>query len=151
MRIREATTHDLETLKALLESSHLSTAHVLEEGTRYWLAELEGEAVGAIGLELGDGAVLLRSAVAHPNHRGSGLGSGLTRHALEWARASGFGRAYLFSTGAGAFWSRQGFLEVPVSELVEAMPTAPQVGYYRANGWLRAEVAWRKDLVGSET
>ena len=146
MQIRDATASDLEALKTLLESSHLSTAHVLEPGTRYWVAEREGVLIGAIGLELGDGVVLLRSAVTHPEHRGSGLGSGLTHHALAWARGAGFRLAYLFSTGAGAFWARQGFREVPVDELVSVMPDAPQVGYYRQNGWLPSEVAWRKDF-----
>ena len=59
----------------------------------------------------------------------------------------GVARAYLFSTDAGAFWARTGFREVPVPELVAALPAAPQVRHYDALGWLPTEVAWRRDLV----
>ena len=40
-----------------------------------------------------------------------------------------------------------GFHEVPVPELVAALPAAPQVRHYDALGWLPTEVAWRRDLV----
>ena len=66
--------------------------------------------------------------------------------AVITAGSGGYGRAYLFSTEAGAFWSRQGFREVPVPELVAALPDAPQVRHYDQQGWLPDEVAWRKDL-----
>jgi hypothetical protein len=39
-----------------------------------------------------------------------------------------------------------GFREVPVSELVAALPEAPQVRQYAALGWLSTEVAWRCDV-----
>jgi N-acetylglutamate synthase-like GNAT family acetyltransferase len=146
--IREASPDDAETLRAILAEADLSAHAVLAPGTRYWLAQrANGDPIGAIGVEIGAGAVLLRSAAVRPAARGQGIGAALLRRALDEARAAGLRQAYLFSTGAGPFWSRQGFREVPVAELVAALPDAPQVRHYDEQGWLPDEVAWRRDLI----
>jgi hypothetical protein len=62
------------------------------------------------------------------------------------ARAEDKSFVYLFSTDAGEYWTRQGFYEVPVPELVEALPDAPQVHHYRNIGWLPTEIAWRLEV-----
>jgi N-acetylglutamate synthase-like GNAT family acetyltransferase len=145
--IREATHADTEALRAILTESGLSSHAVLAAGTRYWVAQRAGGGLaGVVGLEYGAVAVLLRSAAVRPDARGRGIGSALVQRALESSAAAGIRCAYLFSTDAGAYWSQQGFYEVPVPELVAALPAAPQVDYYREHGWLPTEVAWRKDL-----
>jgi N-acetylglutamate synthase-like GNAT family acetyltransferase len=144
--IREAAPTDAEAISEILTEAELSTHAVLAAGTRYWLAERGGEVIGVVGLEYGAAAVLLRSAAVRPAARGQGLGAALLWWALDQARDGGYRRIYLFSTEAGAFWSRQGFREVPVPELVAALPDAPQVRHYDEQGSLPDEVAWRKDL-----
>jgi N-acetylglutamate synthase-like GNAT family acetyltransferase len=144
--IREATSADAAVLGAILAEAGLSSHGVLDPGTRYWLAQRRDEAIGVVGLELGAGAALLRSAAVRPAARGNGVGAALLWWALDQARDRGVRRIYLFSTDAGAFWSRQGFREVPVPALVAALPDAPQVRHYDQQGWLPDEVAWRKDL-----
>jgi N-acetylglutamate synthase-like GNAT family acetyltransferase len=146
LAIREARYTDAAALDALLAECGLSSHGVLAPATHYWLAERGGEVIGAVGLEFGFGAALLRSAAVRPAARGQGLGAALLWWALDQARAGGYQRIYLFSTGAGAFWSRQGFREVPVPELVAVLPDAPQVRHYHEQGALPDEVAWRKDL-----
>jgi N-acetylglutamate synthase-like GNAT family acetyltransferase len=146
--IREATSADAAALDALLAECGLSSHGVLAPGTRYWLAQRRDEAIGTIGLELGAGAALLRSAAVRPAERGKGVGAALLWWALDQARDRGVRRIYLFSTDAGAFWLRQGFREVPVPELAAALPDAPQVRHYDEQGALADEVAWRKDLDG---
>jgi N-acetylglutamate synthase-like GNAT family acetyltransferase len=148
--IREAGAAGSASLHDLLAQIGLSSHAVLAPGTRYWLGENEaGAVIGVVGLEYEADAVLLRSAGVLPSHQGCGLGTALTNHALDAARASGATRAYLFSTGAGAYWTRLGFREVPVPELVAALPNAPQVRQYAQLGRLPTEVAWRLDLVGT--
>jgi N-acetylglutamate synthase-like GNAT family acetyltransferase len=143
--IREAGLADITKLQAVLKEARLSTDDLLVDGTRYWLAEDgERQPVGMVGLELGISVVLLRSAAVRPSWRGQGLGTSLVQHALD--AASGSRHVYLFSTGAGAYWRQLGFREVPVSELVAALPQAPQVRQYERLGWLPTEVAWRCDL-----
>lgn len=143
--IRIARQEDIERVTELLAHIGLNAADVLAPGTEYWLAERDGATVGVIGLEYSDGAALLRSAGVLPEARG-GLGRALTRAALSAAARRGLKQVYLFSTDAGAFWARLGFREVPVPELVAALPNAPQVRQYDRMGWLPDEVAWRYDL-----
>jgi N-acetylglutamate synthase-like GNAT family acetyltransferase len=50
---------------------------------------------------------------------------------------------YCFSTDAGDFWTKMGFHEVPVTELLQMLPHAPQVVQFTALDWLATEVAWR--------
>jgi N-acetylglutamate synthase-like GNAT family acetyltransferase len=140
--IREASPEDAPALESLLAACGLSSHGVLASGTRYWLAEdAAGAPLGAIGLELGAGAALLRSAAVLPEHRGAGVGAALVGAALAAAAAHG-PLLYLFSTGAGLYWQRFGFVEAPVDELVAALPGAPQVRHYDELGWLPDEIAW---------
>ncbi|MBL8059059.1 MAG: GNAT family N-acetyltransferase [Anaerolineales bacterium] len=148
-RLRPAGEADRPDLAAVLAEAGLSTQALLAPGSHYWAAEAEGLMVGVIGLELGAGAALLRSLAVRPAARGQGLGAALVAEALRWAEAQALRAAYLFSTDAGPFWRRQGFVEVPVPELVAALPEAPQVQHYAAHGWLPDEVAYRRALSSS--
>ena len=147
--VREAAPVDAQAIRTLLAECRLGIDNILAPDTRYWLAEQPGAdlVVGTIGLELGAGAALMRSAAVLPQQRGSGLGRRLVQLALNGAGQSGSARVYLFSTGAGAYWQRFGFVQVPVAEVVAALPLAPQVQRYDALGWLPTEVAWRLELV----
>jgi N-acetylglutamate synthase-like GNAT family acetyltransferase len=128
IRIRAATPDDVALVTALLTQNSQSAHGVLAPGSRYWLAEnANGDPIGAVGLEFGSPA--------------------LTEHALEIAVQLGCAVVYLFSTGAGDFWSGLGFRQVPVPELVAALPNTPQVRHYEALGSLEEEVAWRRDVV----
>lgn len=143
MPIREATTGDLASIRSLLTASELRTEGVLEADTCYWVAEVGDELVGAIGLELGDTSVLLRSAIVAPSARSAGIGRALTDTALNWAWKHGYRAAYCFSTDAGSYWIARGFTECPVDEVLDNLPNAPQVRLFRRLGWLPTEVAYR--------
>lgn len=147
--IREAVAPDQAPVVALLEELGLGTEDVLAAGTRYWLAEgMDAGLIGAIGLEFAGQTVLLRSMAVRQAARGRDIGAALVERALAEARIHGCRVAYLFSTDAGRYWQRRGFHQVPVPELVAALPDAPQVRHYGALGWLPTEVAWRRDLPG---
>ncbi len=144
--ICEAKPEDTERATHVLLANNQSSADVLAPGTRYWLAETDGgQAIGVIGLELGNTAALLRSAGVLADWRSRGVGAALTQTALDEASRANYQFVYLFSTGAGPYWARWGFREVPVAELIAALPDAPQVKQYEELGWLPAEVAWRRD------
>ena len=146
--IREAGLADIAKIYTLLTQVRLSTDDILVHDTRYWLAEdRDKQPRGTLGLELGQDLVLLRSAAISPSLHSQGIGTYLVQHVLNEAEVAGYRHVYLFSTDAGAYWQRLGFHEVPVSELVAALPAAPQVQKYKVLGWLPTEVAWRRDLV----
>jgi N-acetylglutamate synthase-like GNAT family acetyltransferase len=144
--IREAEANDVHAIGSLLRQHDLRTEGVLETGTRYWVAEKGLRVVGAIGLELGDTSVLLRSAIVDPRWRGGGLGRELTGAALGWARAAGYRLAYCFSTDAGTYWVARGFRSCSVDEVVHALPNAPQVELFARLGWLPTEEAFQIGL-----
>ncbi|CAM5294250.1 GNAT family N-acetyltransferase [Streptomyces aurantiogriseus] len=137
---------DGDELTAFLAGQGLSSHGVLATGTRYWITrDTNGPAV-ALGLEGQGDHLLLRSVAVRPDLRGCGAARRLVEHVLADASARGACTAYLFSTGAGAFWTRLGFRPVPVAEAAAALPEAPQVHHYRATGALADEAAWRRDL-----
>ena len=146
--IRAAVLSDVTSISALLRSDGMRTEGVLERSTRYWVADDEVRLVGAIGLELGHGCVLLRSAIVVRSARGQGVGRRLAEHALEWARENGYLTAYCFSTDAGSYWTARGFSVCSVNEIVKAMPEAPQVRLFDRLGWLPTESAYRIGLSG---
>jgi N-acetylglutamate synthase-like GNAT family acetyltransferase len=145
--IRPALPQDAEALSSLLEQIDLLSYDVLAPGTRYWLAlDKAGALAGCIGMEFGREAVLLRSVAVRPEVRKQGLGRTLVEFALDQARQSGYRRAYLFSVRSGGYWQRMRFRTVPVEELTEALPSAPQVLRFKDIGKLARETGWRLDL-----
>lgn len=154
IKLRQATTPaDLETIRDLILLAGLSSvrAHITAtlEGCTYWIADLDGKPGGCIGLEHGgQGVSLIRSAVVIPEARSQGLGRALVRSALTQASLRGDHTVYLFSTGAGDYWKRFGFVPVGVSELAAALPDAPQVRSGLERGWIQDELAWKLDLRG---
>jgi N-acetylglutamate synthase-like GNAT family acetyltransferase len=145
--LREATQADYAAMQHVLDQNGLHAAGILTPGSRYWLAEdANGMVLGTVGLEYGENAVLLRSAAVLPDCQGQGIGGKLFAHAYAMAIADQRRIVYCFSTGAGEYWQRQGFYEVPVAELCAALPGSFQVRYYEQLGWLPTEVAWRRDI-----
>jgi N-acetylglutamate synthase-like GNAT family acetyltransferase len=144
--IRDAQEGDRFTIRDLLLEYDMQYEGVFESGSKYWVAEDGVLVVGAMGLELGQGSVLLRSAIVAPSYRGKGLGQKLTEHALSWARDGGYRNAYCFSTNAGGYWIARGFQPCSIEDVVRALPTAPQVELFGRLGWLPTEEAFQLRL-----
>lgn len=83
-----------------------------------------GRLVSAILVSRFDGIPLLAYAMTAPSHKGRGLASGLTRHALDSLRGAGDGQVHLWVTAGNAdaehIYERLGFRDVvpapPVSQ-----------------------------------
>lgn len=150
VKIRQATEADLDTLRDLIVAVGLSTERSVItatlEGCTYWIAELDGEPSGCIGLEHGEGVSLLRSVSVLPRARRQGLGRALATSALTHATLRGDRAVYLFSSDAGPFWQTFGFQPAAVGELEAALPDAPQVLSGQTRGWIREAVAWKREL-----
>jgi N-acetylglutamate synthase-like GNAT family acetyltransferase len=145
--VRTAGLQDFEAIVGLLKQADLIPQDVLAVGTRYWVAVESGElVVGCLGMEFGKGAVLLKSTAVLPAYRKRGLAERLVDAALDFAARQGCQAAYLFSVRSGGYWQRLGFTEVPVAELLAALPDAYQVRYFRQIGKLEHEHAWRKGV-----
>lgn len=142
----DATTDATAAAAAFLAAQGLDPHGLDSPGTRLWAtADADGPTATA-ALERVGPAALLRSVAVRPDRRGHGTARRLVETVLAEAAGDGVRRVYLFSTDAGAFWSRLGFREVPVPEAAGALADAPQVRQYLADGSLDSEVAWRRDL-----
>lgn len=138
---------DYDRILALLQHVKLLTDDILLPGTRYWLAQTEhGEVAGCAGMEFGEDAILFRSLAVYEAYRGEGLALRLIQQALNEAKAAGKHHAYCFSTRAANYFQRIGFSEVPVAQLVDSLPNAPQVIRFTKIGKLATEHAWHKAL-----
>ncbi len=146
--IREAGAADQDKIVRFLSEAGMVIEGVLAPQTKYWLAESlpKMSMIGVIGVEQGPEAALLRSALVVPEKRAQGVGAALVRQVFAACEQSGYRHLYCFSTTAGTYWQRWGFEEVPVAELVSAVPCAPQVLHFGRLGGLSSEVAWRKNL-----
>lgn len=112
-RIRPARSEDLESVRRLLGDAGLPVEG-LETGfdDGYVVALVDGEIVGAEGIERWGDCGLLRSAVVGRAWQGRGVGDALTRERLSWARARGLRALYLLTTTAEDYFPRFGFRRV---------------------------------------
>ncbi|PTA68803.1 GNAT family N-acetyltransferase [Deinococcus arcticus] len=146
VKLRQAQPEDFPTILDLLGRCGLHTSSVTPQGSTYWIADLNGEPGGCIGLEHGEGVSLIRSTAVLPGARAQGLGRALVRSALTQATLRGDRRVYLFSEEAGDYWRRFGFRPVTADEISAALPGAPQVQSGLTRGWIHDEQAWRLDV-----
>lgn len=142
LTLRRAGSEDFAAVLAVLTRCGMYTSSVTPEGSTYWLAEAGGGAVGCVGLEHGQGASLLRSAAVLPEARSLGVGRRLAETALEAAARRGDRSLFLFSSDAGEFWQRFGFVPSTAAEVEAALPDVPQVRSGMCKGWIHGEQAW---------
>lgn len=144
VQIRMASPADRDTVTRVFHDSGLDTDATLADGTTYWVLERGGQPVGAIGLEHGEGASLLRGAAVLPEARGGGLGRRLVMSAVEYAQGRGDRAIYMFSKGGD--WGTFGFQQVPLAVVMGDVPDAPQVQAYRAQGSRPGGTTWMRSL-----
>lgn len=115
--IRTARPSDVSSVRRLLTEATLPVAGVPDSLEHFLVAEREGVLVGAIGLEPYGTAALLRSAVVHPDLRGTGLGESLVRALIDDARRARVGALVLLTTTAAEWFPRFGFTRITRAEV----------------------------------
>jgi N-acetylglutamate synthase-like GNAT family acetyltransferase len=119
--IRPAREADAPVILELVKDAGLAVPGVVEHLGSFLVAERQGRAVGAIGLELRGQDGLLRSAVVAPEERGSGVGAALTDAVLALARRERVEHLYLLTTTAEQYWARHGFTRITRDDVPEAV------------------------------
>jgi amino-acid N-acetyltransferase len=125
--IRGAQPPDRSAVEALLAAAGLPTEGVDEHLDSFFVEDDGGRVVGAVGLELYGEDGLLRSVVVAGSARGAGLGSTLTRRALDEARARGVRTVYLLTTTAEAFFPRFGFERTTREDIPERLQASREL------------------------
>ncbi len=119
--IESAQHEDLAGVLALLERHALPVDGASRMGDALLVARLDGEVVGAAGLELYADGALLRSVVVDERVQGQGLGQRLTDAALALARAHRAATVFLLTTTADGFFPRFGFERITRDDIPESV------------------------------
>ena len=99
-------------LVASLGAAGLPTEDLADGKGSFFAFALGGRAVGYAGFELHGEDALLRSVVVLQDMRGRGHGRSIARETLARAGSAGARRAYLLTTTAEAFFTREGFVPI---------------------------------------
>ncbi len=110
--IREATGSDRMAVERLLLANALPLAGVPATLHGFFVAQVSGEIVGAIGLERWGNFGLLRSAAVDAHWRGKAIGRQLVERIIDDAAAHRLHALYLLTTTAERYFPAFGFAEV---------------------------------------
>jgi amino-acid N-acetyltransferase len=115
--IRPASAQDMRSIRRLVWSAKLDPTQLRWQ--QFWVIECSGDLVACGQLRNFAGAQELGSLVVAKNWRDRGLGSYLTKHLIAQATEP----LYLECLGKrlAAFYTRFGFVEVPVQELPQSV------------------------------
>ena len=119
--LRAAVSEDFDSLVRLLEAAALPTAGLPSTLADFFVAEHQGQVVGAVGIEPYGRAALLRSAVVDPAFRRSGIGHALVRRVLDHARDRGITELILLTTTADRYFARFGFVRIAREDVPRAV------------------------------
>ena len=140
-------TRDLDRVREMLAGAAMMTDGIEWPAACYIIAYNGDEAIGVVGIEAKIDAALIRSLYVKPSMRQRGIGTALLAAARKAAHNRGARHLYLFSTNAGGYFERQGFMRAEVATVVAALPGVPQVEHYRARPEeLAREVAYHLDI-----
>lgn len=117
---------DLEKVLAMLRNAKLPLHGVAEGLHAFIVAESGGRIVGVAGLERYGRYGLLRSVAVARDWRGRGLGSSLTRKALDLASRERLAAVYLLTETAADYFPRHGFERIPRSEVADAVKASAE-------------------------
>ncbi len=118
----------------LLDEAKLPTKDLTKEKMKnFMIAKAkDGSIIGVVGVEIYRGSGLLRSLAVHPAHRGTGLGSLLTRKIESFASRKGIKTLYLLTMTAADFFTKIGYevtqrdsLPAPIKETEEFKNLCP--------------------------
>ncbi|MBE9184854.1 GNAT family N-acetyltransferase [Microcoleus sp. LEGE 07076] len=116
-RIRQASEQDIKSIRKLVWSAKLDPTQLRWE--QFWVIECDGKLAACGQLRKFTGAQELGSLVVAKDWRDRGLGSYLTQYLIQQATKP----LYLECLGKrlASFYSRFGFLEVPVEDLPQSL------------------------------
>ena len=121
LSVRPADESDLDRVEALLAAADLPSEDIHSKPDSFFLARVDGDVVGAGGLEIHGPNGLLRSLVVRDPYRGQGYGTAICDELEAVARAQGVETLYLLTTTAADFFRRRGFEETDRADVPDAI------------------------------
>lgn len=109
VKITKAEKKYLDRVKNLLRNSALPFDDIDEHFEHFLLADVEGEIIGAIGIEKYSNIALLRSFVVADKYQKCGIGKKLLESLLGEAISMDVESVYLLTTTAQKYFDKNGF------------------------------------------
>jgi amino-acid N-acetyltransferase len=128
--LRKARPQEIEEVRALIVAESMPAIELERWIEEFWVLDNGGTLAGCAGVEQYGEAAVLRSVAVAESLRGTGQGVRLVQHCLDYAKANGAKRVYLFTMTASGFFPRFGF--EPCS-LEDFEPAARAAWQWRGN------------------
>lgn len=116
VRIRRGRMEDVPRLAELIASADLPPLFIAEFISGFAVAETAEGILACGGLEVYDGAGVIRSIVVEERARGLHLGRVITELLVADARAAGVDDVYLVTADAWNFWKHMGFQDIALEK-----------------------------------
>jgi N-acetylglutamate synthase-like GNAT family acetyltransferase len=142
-------TRELDAVRRLLSQAGLIDYGVDSPASCYIMAYDGRLPIGVVGIEPKVTVALIRSLFVLDRFRHRGVATDLFAAARKAAHTRGARELYRFglSSEAEDFWTRLGFEEVPLADLLRRLDGVPQVEYYKSHREeLERKVAFRLDI-----
>ena len=126
IEIRQATPEDLKGIKKFLIHYKLPVEGIDCENSVFVVAIQKEKIVGCAGVERYGSFGLLRSVSVSESLHGTGLGSKLTHHILQFATQQKMSTMYLLTETAEVFFKRKGFITVERRRVPDAIKASQE-------------------------
>jgi amino-acid N-acetyltransferase len=124
LTIERAGPGDGPAILRLLSASSLPTDGVMDHIDTALIARFDDHVVGCAALEIYPDGALLRSVAVDGAHHRQGIGSAVTRAALDLAKRLGIAEVYLLTTTAEAFFPKFGFNRIARDQMPPGVQTS---------------------------
>jgi amino-acid N-acetyltransferase len=112
IRLKEASTKDLQFILDLLKSNNLCFEDIPQKAISLFVGYVDSEIVGIGGLEVYGKYALLRSLVIEEQFREKGYGKALCKELIQRAKNKGVRELYLLTATADKFFREIGFEKI---------------------------------------
>lgn len=147
IEIRPASPEELLAIFERLKTIPMQWADI-DPARSLFQAAFDGDTIiGFARFEPDEHGALLGSLYVEPAYRKAGVGQAIVEYVAELTHQRGLSQLFVFSTEAGGFFQRLGFVETPVELTVQTIPHSPQVEWYvRHPQYLAEEVTYVKQV-----
>lgn len=121
-----ATAADLDVIRQLLSAGDLPVDDIDVHVSQFVLAKQKGVTIGTVAAEYAGEAALLRSLSVAPANRRQAIGARLLAAIEARAASRGVREFYLLTTGAAAYFERNGFTRTSRENAPEAIRSTAQ-------------------------
>lgn len=142
--IRQAHEGDLKSLQLFLIENKLRPSIVINENSLYYYTQIDGKMIDTIGAEFNQHYALIRAAGIAQEWRKQGIAQNLFQKLTTDLEKKGIKHFYLFSRQASEFWTKMGFKQCSIQEVVNVLSDTPQVKEFIADKTIWTDVAWYK-------